>query len=105
KPVDRELIRSLLERRVPIVTIEDHGVTGGFGTAVIEAAAEMGLDASQVTRLGLPDGWVYQDSRAKQLAEVGLYGPGIMRAVRAVLPVREIVRGSKRLRPGAGSAA
>jgi 1-deoxy-D-xylulose-5-phosphate synthase len=88
KPVDRELIRSLLERRVPIFTVEDHGVTGGFGSAVLEAASELGLDGSLITRLGLPDAWVYQDSRARQLAEVGLDLAGIVGAIRDVLPAR-----------------
>lgn len=82
KPVDKDLIKALLERGVPIVTIEDHSVVGGFGTAVLEAAQELGLDASHVTRLGLPDAWVYQDSRAKQLAEVGMDVPGIIKTIR-----------------------
>lgn len=83
KPVDAGLIRSLLERRIPIITVEDHGPHGGFGAAVIEAAAEMGLDAGLVTKLALPDAWIYQDSRAKQLAEAGLDAPSIARAARA----------------------
>lgn len=83
KPVDTALIRDLITRGIPIVTIEDHGLVGGFGAAVLEAAQEMGLDASRVTRLGLPDSWIYQDSRAKQLAEVGLDVPGIVRAIRS----------------------
>ncbi|HLP84174.1 MAG TPA: 1-deoxy-D-xylulose-5-phosphate synthase [Phycisphaerales bacterium] len=89
KPVDRDVIRAALEHGVPIITIEDHGVVGGFGTAVLEAAAEMGLDASLITRMGLPDSWVYQDSRNKQLAEVGLDKAGIVRSVRAALTKRE----------------
>lgn len=72
KPVDAELITSLLRRRIPVITIEDHSVVGGFGSAVLEAAQACGLDASGVTRLGLPDRWVYQDSRTKQTLEVGL---------------------------------
>lgn len=83
KPVDRGLIRRLLEARTPIVTIEDHGLGGGFGACVLEAACEMGLDASRVTRLGLPDQWILQDSRANQLAEVGLDAAGIRRAILA----------------------
>lgn len=89
KPVDRDVIRAALEHNLPIITIEDHGVVGGFGTAVLEAAAEMNLDASLITRLGLPDSWVYQDSRAKQLAEVGLDKAGIIRGVRTALNKRE----------------
>jgi 1-deoxy-D-xylulose-5-phosphate synthase len=83
KPVDGALLRSLLERRIAVVTVEDHGLAGGFGAAALEAAQEMSLDASRITRLGLPDSWVHQDSRPRQLAEVGLDAAGIARAVRA----------------------
>ena len=101
KPVDAPLIRSLLERRIPIVTVEDHGPHGGFGAAVVDAAAEMGLDAGLITRLALPDAWIYQDSRNKQLAESGLDAASIARAVRAAAtgrgtdagPVVEVRRG------------
>jgi 1-deoxy-D-xylulose-5-phosphate synthase len=89
KPVDRELIRAILERGIPLITIEDHSIVGGFGTAVLEAAQEMSLDASLVTRLGLPDSWIYQDSRAKQLAEVGLDVAGIAKAIRDAAALRE----------------
>jgi 1-deoxy-D-xylulose-5-phosphate synthase len=85
KPVDVELLTSLLKRRIPIVTVEDHGVVGGFGSAVLEAASEVGLDTSRLTRLGLPDRWIYQDSRAKQLAEVGLDAAGLAGSFRGVL--------------------
>ncbi|HMN42531.1 MAG TPA: 1-deoxy-D-xylulose-5-phosphate synthase [Phycisphaerales bacterium] len=83
KPVDGALVRSLLERRIPIVTVEDHSIIGGFGAAVLEAAQEMGLDASRVVRLGLPDSWIIQDSRAKQLAQAGIDQAGIARGIRA----------------------
>ncbi len=82
KPVDTGLIRSLLERGIPVLTLEDHSVVGGFGAAVLEAAQEMGLDASRVVRHGIPDHWILQDSRARQLAEVGLDAPGIARMIR-----------------------
>jgi 1-deoxy-D-xylulose-5-phosphate synthase len=82
KPVDRELVRSVLGARIPILTLEDQSVVGGFGTAIVEAASEMGLDAGLVTRLGLPDSWVYQDSRAKQMTEIGMDVPGVVRSLR-----------------------
>ena len=82
KPVDMELIRSLLERGVAVVTVEDHGITGGFGAAVIEAASDMGLDSGQITRCGFPDRWVYQASRTEQLAEVGLDAESIAGVLR-----------------------
>jgi 1-deoxy-D-xylulose-5-phosphate synthase len=82
KPIDADLIRSLLSRGIPIVTIEDHGIHGGFGAAVIEAASDMGLNAGLVSRLALPDAWIYQDSRNDQLKEVGLDPAAIALAIR-----------------------
>jgi len=97
KPIDADLVAGLLKPQIPIVTIEDHSIVGGFGSAVLEAASEMGLDASRITRLGLPDRWVMQDSRANQLAEVGLDAKSIagrlMHAARASRdPVDEAIR-------------
>lgn len=81
KPVDEALVRSLLERGVPILTVEDHSVVNGFGTQVLAAANRMGLDTSQIHVHGLPDAWVYQDGRGSQLAEVGLDASGIARKI------------------------
>ena len=89
KPIDSTLLRNLLLNNIPIVTLEDHTTIGGFGSAVLEAAQDMALDmptaTPRITRLGLPDSWIYQDSRAKQLAEVGLDRAGLLRAFRATL--------------------
>lgn len=82
KPVDSELVASLITAGVPIVTVEDHSVVGGFGSAVVDAAQIRGLDSSRIVRLGLPDRWVYQDSRTKQLAEVGLDAEGLAKSFR-----------------------
>jgi 1-deoxy-D-xylulose-5-phosphate synthase len=82
KPVDVDLLKSLLLRGIPVMTIEDHSVVGGFGTAVLEACSEHGLDARLVTRLGLPDHWIHQGERNEQLAEAGLDANSIARAIR-----------------------
>ncbi len=83
KPIDRALVAALLAAGVPIVTVEDHGAIGGFGSGVLEAAQTLGLDTSGITRLGIPDAWIHQDPRAKQLALAGLDAAGIERAIRA----------------------
>lgn len=82
KPVDSQLIRDLLSREIPILTLEDHTVIGGFGTSVLECAQEYKLNASRVVRHGIPDQWIHQDSRNDQLAEVGLDATGIARMIR-----------------------
>ncbi|MCR9217540.1 MAG: 1-deoxy-D-xylulose-5-phosphate synthase, partial [bacterium] len=88
KPVDEELLAELLGAGVPVVTIEDHSIKGGFGTQVLEACNRLGLDSRLVTRLALPDSWVYQNSRKKQLEEVGLDSASIASRVREVLASR-----------------
>ncbi len=89
KPVDIELVRSLLEREgggVPIVTVEDHGLEGGFGSCVIDAASEAGLDTRLITRIAIPSThWIYQGSRSGQLEEAGLDPASIARTVRNVI--------------------
>jgi len=82
KPIDSQLVRDLLTRNIPILTLEDHTVIGGFGTSVLECAQEFKLDASRVVRHGIPDQWIHQDSRNDQLAEVGLDAIGIARMIR-----------------------
>ncbi|MCH8269742.1 MAG: 1-deoxy-D-xylulose-5-phosphate synthase [Planctomycetes bacterium] len=82
KPIDAALVRSLLTRDTPVITVEDHSLIGGFGAAVLETAQEFSLDTSRVTRLGLPDSWIHQDPRASQLAEAGIDARGIARAIR-----------------------
>jgi 1-deoxy-D-xylulose-5-phosphate synthase len=85
KPIDVALLDELIATGKPILTVEDHAVVGGFGTAVIEAANEHGLDSSRIARLGLPDRYIYQSSRSAQLAEAGIDAAGIARKVRELL--------------------
>ena len=91
KPVDRALIRSLMERSVPIITVEDHSLTGGFGSCVADAAIEMNFDARLITRMGLPESWIYQDDRKSQLVEAGIDAVSIARVVREVLDAQQSV--------------
>ncbi|MDP7574393.1 MAG: 1-deoxy-D-xylulose-5-phosphate synthase, partial [Phycisphaerales bacterium] len=44
KPVDGDLIERILRSGTPILTIEEHSLIGGFGSAVIDEAVARGLD-------------------------------------------------------------
>ena len=85
KPVDLELIKGLIATGLPILTVEDHHVMGGFGTCVIEACNEHGLPTQAIHRLGLPDRWIYQGGRGEQLRAAGIDAEGIARKVIEVL--------------------
>lgn len=53
KPIDKELIIKCAKETKKIITIEDHSVIGGLGTAVCEVLAEE--YPSKVTRMGVKD--------------------------------------------------
>lgn len=53
KPIDRELIIRCAKETKRIITIEDHSVIGGLGTAVCEVLAEE--CPTKVTRMGVKD--------------------------------------------------
>ncbi|MGN0793243.1 MAG: transketolase family protein [Aristaeellaceae bacterium] len=54
KPIDRETLLNLARRFRHIVTVEEHSVVGGFGSAVCEVLAEVG-SACRVHRIGMDD--------------------------------------------------
>jgi 1-deoxy-D-xylulose-5-phosphate synthase len=72
KPLDAAVITRLIQSGKPMLVCEDHAVAGGFGSAVLELAADRGLAAENVRLVGLPDRYVSFASRREQLTEVGL---------------------------------
>jgi len=84
KPLDSALVERLAASHALIVTVEEHAVMGGAGSAVCEALAARGLE-HRVLLLGLPDRFIDHGDPAKLLASVGLDARGIEQAVRAAL--------------------
>ncbi|RKW42506.1 MAG: 1-deoxy-D-xylulose-5-phosphate synthase, partial [Lautropia sp.] len=85
KPVDADLIRELAATHEAFVTVEEHVVMGGAGSACLEALAEAGL-TRPVQMLGLPDRYIDHGDHALLLRLEGLDGPGIERQIRARFP-------------------
>ncbi|WP_263368354.1 1-deoxy-D-xylulose-5-phosphate synthase [Edaphobacter bradus] len=57
KPVDRECVNLYGRRCGLLITMEDHVLAGGFGSAVLETANELGLNVP-VVRIGWPDEFI-----------------------------------------------
>jgi 1-deoxy-D-xylulose-5-phosphate synthase len=85
KPLDGEMLQHVFAKNQPILTIEDHSIINGFGSAVLEHAQEKRYDARLVTRLGLPDRFIKHASRPEQMKEVGLDPAGLARSTRAAI--------------------
>ncbi|MGH7215242.1 MAG: transketolase C-terminal domain-containing protein, partial [Tepidisphaeraceae bacterium] len=82
KPLDGVMLARVLKPGRPVLTLEDHSLQNGFGSAVIEYAVVHNLPSEHITRLGMPDRLIAHATRKEQLAEVGLDATGIARSVR-----------------------
>ena len=82
KPIDTEMIRSAIEDTGFVVTVEEAMLMGGFGSALLEAANDMGLDTRKVTRIGIPDEYVQHQSRPEVLEAMKLDAAGIAEVCR-----------------------
>ncbi|MFI5136075.1 MAG: transketolase C-terminal domain-containing protein, partial [Chitinophagales bacterium] len=65
-----------------VVTVEDHVISGGFGSAVLECMAKKKLLNIQVKVHGVPDEFVEHGSPAELAAMVKLDAPGIASVVK-----------------------
>ncbi len=82
KPIDGEMLSRVLEPGRPVLTVEDHSLQNGFGTAVAEYAVSHNLPTANLVRLGMPDRMISHATRKEQLIEVGLDPAGIAASVR-----------------------
>ncbi len=83
KPFDGGLLTDLIQHHDKVITVEDHQLINGFGSAALEKAAELGLDLRKIVRLGYGDKFVPHGPRAWQLAQAGIDADGIARAARS----------------------
>ncbi|GMU21097.1 MAG: hypothetical protein AMXMBFR13_11910 [Phycisphaerae bacterium] len=86
RPVDAQMVTEAFAADHPVITVEDHSVAGGFGSAVLETAQELGLPTHRLVRLGMPaDRFIAKGTRAGQLAECGIDAAGIAATVQRQL--------------------
>jgi 1-deoxy-D-xylulose-5-phosphate synthase len=92
KPLDAETIVAAAEHVPWVVTVEEAALAGGFGSAVLEAVAGAGVDASRVHRLGIPDHYVEHGERDELLADLGLDAAGIAGTCRKLVERTDALR-------------
>jgi 1-deoxy-D-xylulose-5-phosphate synthase len=78
KPLDREMIRERLGSGKFMITVEEGMKAGGFGSAVLEAAVDMGLDTRGVRLLAFDDKFIEHGERGDLLRQNGLDAQAIV---------------------------
>lgn len=84
KPIDADLILQSAAQTGAVVTVEEHNVHGGLGSAVAEVLA-VGQAGVPVTFVGVQDTHAESGSYADLLRKYGLDVAGIERAVEAIM--------------------
>jgi 1-deoxy-D-xylulose-5-phosphate synthase len=88
KPIDRDVLERAARDGLFVLTVEESTQMAGFGSAVLEAASDLGLDL-RIKRLGIPDHYVEHGDRDELLADLGLDAPGIAGACRSFAKERD----------------
>ncbi|UII54796.1 1-deoxy-D-xylulose-5-phosphate synthase [Cytobacillus spongiae] len=84
KPLDEKMITELLAMGMPILTIEEAVLQGGFGSAVIEFAHDKGYHHAEIDRLGIPDHFIEHGSVNELLKEIGLTTEDVIESIQAL---------------------
>jgi 1-deoxy-D-xylulose-5-phosphate synthase len=84
KPLDVDLLGRLGSATGCLLTVEDHALAGGFGSAVLEALAEQAPEV-RVRRLGLPDRFIEHGETDEQWRAAGIDAAGIAEAAERAL--------------------
>jgi len=85
KPLDSPLLCDMAQKIGRVVTIEEHVLAGGFGSAVIELFQERGVSDVEVLRLGIPDQFLEHGPQGVLREKYGLDYGGILKRVRFFL--------------------
>ena len=83
KPMDEAMLHDLFKAGMPIVTIEEAVLQGGFGSAVLEFANEEGYMVP-VRRMGIPDRFIEHGSVKELLNEIGLTTEEVVQNVKKI---------------------
>lgn len=81
---DPLILESIKRAKYGVLTLENHTIIGGLGSAVAEVMAEHGV-GKRLLRLGLQDTYAHGASRQYLMREYGLDAPALVRGIEELL--------------------
>jgi 1-deoxy-D-xylulose-5-phosphate synthase len=82
KPLDEEMVVAFAKKTGRIVTVEEHALFGGFGSAVLECLDAKGITGIKTHRIGLPDAYIEHGAQKVLRQKYGLDADGIYASVK-----------------------
>lgn len=92
KPLDEALLHKILKQKIPILTVEESLLKGGFGASVLEFIEANNYRDVIMHRIGLPDEFISHGSVSIILESFGISTTGL------VLKIKEMLAQSGKLR-------
>lgn len=89
KPMDEGMLNSLLSEKLPILTIEEAVLQGGFGSAVIEYAHDQGFYGAIIDRMGIPDYFIEHGNVDELLQEIDLTVEEAVKKIKRIAPKKQ----------------
>ncbi|MCP1533041.1 1-deoxy-D-xylulose-5-phosphate synthase [Bacillus velezensis] len=86
KPVDKQMMKAILNEGLPILTIEEAVLEGGFGSTILEYAHDLGMYHTPIDRMGIPDRFIEHGSVTALLEEIGLTKAEVMNRIKLLMP-------------------
>ena len=89
KPLDVELICSLVHKTPRVITVEENVRQGGFGSAILECLNDQGIKDFSLIRLGIPDVFVEHGAQKTLRQKLHIDENGIINAAEKLLNLTE----------------
>ncbi len=89
KPLDERMLHELMSMNMPILTIEEAVLKGGFGSSILEFAEENGYQNQTINRMGIPDRYIEHGKVEQLLEEIGLTKEQAIQHVQRMLPSKQ----------------
>ncbi len=86
KPMDEAMLNQLAKEDIPVLTLEEGAVMGGFGSGVLEYYSLHNHYGMRVKTIGVPDYFVEHGSVGQQREEVGLTAERLVSELTALVP-------------------
>lgn len=89
KPMDEVMLHEIMQENLPILTIEESLLQGGFGSAVLEFAFDKKYRNIQIERIGIPDEFIEHGEVDLLLEEINVTAEEAVKRITQLVPNKQ----------------
>ena len=89
KPLDDGMLHDIMKEGLPILTVEEAVLQGGFGSSILEFAEEHEYSSQWVKRMGIPDRFIEHGSVNDLWQDIGLTPENMVHHLKNMVPTKQ----------------